>query len=131
VIPTELGNIGLSICYDVRFPLLYQRLVEKGAQILTVPSAFTVPTGKDHWHPLLKARAIETQCYLLAPAQDGKHDPAGLRHSYGHSLIADPWGTVLSECGDGPGLCLAEIDLGRVQKLRQAMPVQAHRQPLG
>lgn len=131
VVPTALGRIGLSICYDLRFPLLYQRLVEMGAEILTVPSAFTLQTGKDHWHPLLRARAIETQCYLLAPAQDGKHDSAGLRHSYGHSLIADPWGTVLAECGDGPGLCLAEVNLERLATLRRAMPVQAHRQPLG
>lgn len=129
VVDTELGKIGLSICYDVRFPLLYQKLVERGAEILTVPSAFTLQTGKDHWHPLLRARAIETQCYLLAAAQDGKHD--GNRHSYGHSLIADPWGTVLAECGDGPGLCIAEIDLQKVRAVRQAMPVQAHRLLLG
>lgn len=131
VVSTELGKIGLSICYDLRFPLLYQRLVEMGAEILTVPSAFTLQTGKDHWHPLLRARAIEAQSYLLAPAQDGKHDTSGLRHSYGHSLIADPWGTVLAECGDGPGLCLAEVDLARVTRVRRAMPVQAHRRPLG
>ncbi|HNC99130.1 MAG TPA: nitrilase-related carbon-nitrogen hydrolase, partial [Myxococcota bacterium] len=125
-----LGRIGLSICYDLRFPLLYQKLVEKGAEILMVPSAFTLQTGKDHWHPLLRARAIESQCYLLAPAQEGPHDSGGLRHSYGHSLILDPWGTVLAECGEGPGLCLAEIDLARLQKIRRAIPVRQHQVPL-
>ena len=130
VVPTALGRIGLSICYDLRFPLLYQKLVEKGAEILMVPSAFTLQTGKDHWHPLLRARAIESQCYLLAPAQEGPHDSGGLRHSYGHSLILDPWGTVLAECGEGPGLCLAEIDLARLQKIRRAIPVRQHQVPL-
>jgi predicted amidohydrolase len=126
VVPTALGQLGLSICYDLRFPLLTQRLVEKGAEILMVPSAFTLQTGKDHWHPLLRARAIESQCYLMAPAQEGPHDSGGLRHSYGHSLIIDPWGTVLAECGEGPGLCLAEIDLERVRKIRRAIPVRQH-----
>ena len=123
VAATELGVIGLSICFDLRFPMLYHQLVAMGAQILMVPSAFTVQTGKDHWHPLLRARAIETQSFLLAPAQDGKHDAGGLRHSYGHSMIVDPWGCVLAECGDGPGLCLAEVDLQRVARVRRAIPM--------
>ena len=126
-VQTPLGCIGLSICYDLRFPELYRRLVDAGAEILTVPSAFTLQTGKDHWHPLLRARAIECQAWVLAPAQEGRHDDAGLRHSYGHALIADPWGTVVGECGDGEGFCLAEIDLGRVRRVRAAMPVSTHR----
>lgn len=124
---TELGPIGLSICYDLRFPGLYQKLVDDGAQILTVPSAFTLTTGKDHWYPLLRARAIETQCYVLAPAQFGRHDDGGLRQSYGHSMIVDPWGQVLATAPEGPGFALAAIDLERVAKVRQAIPVQQHR----
>ena len=126
-VPTPLGVIGLSICYDLRFPELYRKLVDAGAEILTVPSAFTLQTGKDHWHPLLRARAIECQSWVLAPAQEGRHDDQGLRHSYGHALIADPWGTVVAECGDGEGFCLAEIDLERVRRVRAAIPVEQHR----
>lgn len=126
-VATPLGVIGLSICYDLRFPELYRKLVDAGAEILTVPSAFTLQTGKDHWHPLLRARAIENQAWVLAPAQEGRHDDQGLRHSYGHSLIADPWGTVVAECGDGEGFCLAEIDLERVRRVRAALPVAQHR----
>lgn len=124
---TALGSLGLSICYDLRFPELYRALVDRGAQILTVPAAFTLDTGKDHWHALLRARAIETQCWVLAPGQWGRHNDRGLRRSYGHSVIVDPWGTVVAECGDGEGLCLAEIDLGRVRTVRQGMPVGQHR----
>jgi predicted amidohydrolase len=126
-VPTPLGIIGLSICYDLRFPELYRKLVDKGAEVLMVPSAFTLHTGKDHWHALLRARAIECQAWVLAPAQEGRHDDAGLRHSYGHALIADPWGTVVGECGDGEGFALAEIDLERVRRIRRAMPVDQHR----
>jgi predicted amidohydrolase len=124
---TELGTLGLSVCYDLRFPELYAALVKKGAQILTVPSAFTLMTGKDHWHALLRARAIETQCYVLAPAQSGKHDDQGLRHSYGHSLVIDPWGQVVASASDGPGIALAEIDLDRVARVRRQIPVAEHR----
>lgn len=127
VVPTPLGVLGLSICYDLRFPELYRKLVDAGAEVLTVPSAFTLHTGRDHWHPLLRARAIECQAYVLAPAQEGRHDDQGIRHSYGHSLIVDPWGTVVAECADGEGFCLAEIDLERVRRVRRAMPVGAHR----
>lgn len=127
VADTPLGRIGLSICYDIRFPELYAALVARGAEVLTVPSAFTVPTGAAHWHTLLRARAIEAQAWVLAPAQEGRHDPAGARQSYGHSLIVDPWGVVVAERGEGPGLALAEIDLARVHQVRAAMPVAAHR----
>jgi predicted amidohydrolase len=124
---TELGTVGLTVCYDLRFPELYAALVRKGAQILTVPSAFTLMTGKDHWYALLRARAIETQCYVIAPAQSGKHDDRGLRHSYGHSLVIDPWGQVIGSASDGPGLALAEIDLERVARVRRQIPVSEHR----
>ncbi len=124
---TPLGHIGLSICYDLRFAELYRALVDRGADILAVPSAFTLTTGKDHWHTLLRARAIETQCWLLAPAQWGMHDPEGKRVSYGHSVIVDPWGCVVADKGHGVGLCLAEIDLERVREVRRAIPVRDHR----
>ncbi|MGB6334558.1 MAG: nitrilase-related carbon-nitrogen hydrolase, partial [Thermoanaerobaculia bacterium] len=109
------------------FPELYRRLVTEGAEILTVPSAFTLTTGKDHWEVLVRARAIENQCYVLAPAQFGKHDDEGLRESYGHAMIVDPWGHVVTMVADGPGIGLAEIDLDRVRQTRQAMPVDSHR----
>jgi predicted amidohydrolase len=127
VVPTELGNIGLSICYDLRFPALYAQLVKQGADLITVPSAFTLTTGKDHWHALLRARAIETQCWVLAPGQWGQHDEKGQRQSYGHSLIVDPWGNVSADKGQGEGICLAEIDLDRITQVRKAIPVQAHK----
>jgi len=127
VADTPLGRIGLSICYDLRFPELYRRLVDQGAQILMIPSAFTLATGKDHWEPLLRARAIENQCYVLAPAQHGRHDDGGLRESWGHAMIVDPWGLPLATAADGPGLALAEIDLDRVERVRRAIPVSANR----
>lgn len=129
---TPLGTLGLSICFDVRFPAQYAQLVERGATVLSVPSAFTVPTGKDHWHLLLRARAVESQAYVLAPAQDGPHDQAGpggqaLRQSYGHSLIVDPWGCVLADAGEGnpEGLALAELDPGLVARVRAGMPLRS------
>ena len=124
---TPLAAFGLSICYDLRFGELYRRLRRAGAQVLTVPSAFTATTGKDHWEPLLRARAIETQCFVVAAAQTGRHDDRGLRHSHGHSMIVDPWGHVLSRVGDGPGIATAEIDLERVESVRRAIPVEQHR----
>jgi len=127
VADTPLGRIGMSICYDLRFGELYRKMVDQGAQILLVPSAFTLATGKDHWEPLLRARAIESQCYVMAAAQHGEHDDAGLKASYGHALIADPWGLVVARASDGPGLALAEIDLGRAERIRQAIPVRQHR----
>ncbi len=125
VADTPVGRLGLSICYDLRFPELYRRLVDAGAEIIAVPSAFTMTTGRDHWHVLLRGRAIETQCFVLAPAQEGAHGHG--RQSYGHSLVVDPWGTVLAECADGPGIALAEIDAARVRDIRAAMPVARHR----
>ncbi len=117
----------MTVCYDLRFPEIYRLLVDQGAEILTIPSAFTLMTGKDHWYPLLRARAIENQAYVIAPAQSGKHDDEGLRHSYGHSLIVDPWGQVVATASEGPGVALAEIDLQMVAKTRAAMPVRDHR----
>ncbi|MBI5514345.1 MAG: carbon-nitrogen hydrolase family protein [Deltaproteobacteria bacterium] len=122
---TPVGRLGLSICYDLRFPELYRRLVDQGATVLTVPAAFTVPTGKDHWHVLLRARAIESQCHLLAAAQWGSHGNG--RTTYGHALIVDPWGTVLAECGDGEGIALAELDQSRTERVRATLPSLRHR----
>ncbi len=127
VVETELGRLGLSICYDLRFPGLYQRLRDEGAEILNVPSAFTATTGRDHWEPLLRARAIENQCWVLAPAQVGRHDDLGLRESHGHAAILDPWGRIVAMTADGPGLALAEVELERVRQVRRAMPVSEHR----
>jgi predicted amidohydrolase len=125
VVETPAGRLGLSICYDVRFPELYRKLVDQGATLLAVPAAFTVPTGRDHWHVLLRARAIEAQCYVIAPAQWGSHGHG--RTTYGHALICDPWGTVIAECGDGEGIAMAEIDPGRVANVRAQLPSLRHR----
>ena len=127
VAATPLGRLGLTICYDLRFAELYRRLADLGADVLTVPSAFTLATGKDHWEPLLRARAIENQCWVLAPAQHGRHDDGGLRESYGHAMIVDSWGLPVAEASDGPGLAIAEIDLERSQRVRRAIPVRQHR----
>lgn len=125
VAATPFGGVGLSVCYDLRFPELYRRLVARGAQYLVVPAAFTLHTGKDHWHVLLRARAIENQCFVLASAQQGRHSPS--RQTYGHSLIIDPWGTVLAECPDGEGVAVAELDLSAQQRIRQELPALQHR----
>ena len=127
VAATPLGRIGLSICYDLRFPELYRKLRAERAELLTVPSAFTLTTGKDHWHALLRARAIEDQCYVFAPAQFGRHDDSELRESYGHAMIVDPWGHVVAMASDAPGVALAEIDLERLRTIRRNMPVEEHR----
>lgn len=121
---TGLGKIGLSICYDVRFAHLYRALAQKGAQILAVPAAFTVPTGEAHWEVLLRARAIETGSFVIAPAQTGQHH--GGRRTYGHSMIISPWGKVLAEAGTEPGIVYAEIDLAEVDKARAAIPALLH-----
>ena len=134
VVTVDAGfaRLGLSICYDLRFGELYRELVLRGAEVLLVPSAFTLTTGRDHWEPLLRARAIETQCYVLAPAQWGSHDDRGLKESFGHAMIVDPWGHVVAMAPDGPGIALAEFDRERVARVRHGMPVAAHRRlPLG
>jgi predicted amidohydrolase len=125
VAETPLGRFGLSICYDVRFPELYRQLaLDGGAEVLLVPAAFTAHTGAAHWHTLLRARAIENQCYLIAAAQHGRHNPA--RESYGHSLILDPWGTILAEVENGDGVAVADIDLAQLSTVRQQMPCHQH-----
>jgi predicted amidohydrolase len=125
VAETPWGGLGLSICYDIRFPELYRALAAGGARMVAVPSAFTVETGKDHWHVLLRARAIENQVFLLAPAQFGVHGPN--RSSYGHALVIDPWGVVLAECGDHDGVALARLDFDYQDRVRTALPVLGHR----
>lgn len=125
VAETPWGGLGLSICYDLRFPELYRALASGGARIVAVPSAFTAETGKDHWHVLLRARAIENQVFLLAPAQFGAH--GANRRSYGHALVVDPWGVVLAECGDHDGFALARLDFDYQDEVRTALPVLTHR----
>ncbi len=117
--------LGMTICYDVRFPELFRRLVDQGARVVTVPSAFTLTTGKDHWHVLLRARAIENQVFVLAPAQHGKH-PKG-RQTYGKSLICDPWGDVLAQCAEGEGTCVASLDFEHQDRVRASLPSLLHR----
>jgi len=126
---SPLGVLGLTTCYDVRFPELYAELVKKGAQIMLVPSAFTIPTGSAHWHILLRARAIETQCYVLAAAQVGRHNEK--RESYGHTLAVNAWGEVVADAKEtlGPTVISCDIDLiTQIEQLRQRMPIQKHRE---
>lgn len=126
VVSTPIGRVGMAVCYDVRFPELFRVLETQGAEVLSLPSAFTAPTGRAHWELLLRARAVENLCYVLAPAQSGIH-PNG-RETWGDSLIVDPWGQVLSRVTDaGPGLAVAEIDRTVQQELRERFPVLSHR----
>ncbi len=127
VVDTPWGKIGLTICYDMRFPHLYRALAKAGASIIAVPAAFTVPTGQAHWHVLLRARAIETGAFILAPAQCGEHD--GNRKTFGHSLIIDPWGKILAESGDKTGVIVAELDLNKVSESRRMLPSLQHDRP--
>ncbi len=122
-----LCKVGLSICYDVRFPELYRHLAAAGADLLMIPAAFTAFTGKDHWQVLLQARAIENTAYVLAPAQTGLH--YGRRQSYGHAMVIDPWGTVLADAGVAPGLAVAPVDPGHGARVRAQMPSLQHRRP--
>jgi predicted amidohydrolase len=125
LVDTPMGRIGLSICYDLRFPELYRRLLDGGAELLTVPSAFTKVTGEAHWEVLLRARAIENQCYVLAANHGGVHN--AMRETFGHSMIVDPWGRILAEVEEGEGFACADIDLEALHELRAKMPVQSHR----
>jgi predicted amidohydrolase len=118
-------GVGLSVCYDLRFPELYRMLVRAGADLILVPAAFTLHTGKDHWHVLLRARAIESQCFVAAAAQWGRH-PLG-RTTYGHALVADPWGTVIAECSDGVGFALGSVDPRLIASVRASLPCLKHR----
>ncbi len=125
---TEFGRAGLSICYDLRFPELYRALAVQGATILFVPAAFRYETGVDHWHPLLRARAIEDQAFVVSSAQWGTWGPSGReRRNFGHSLVADPWGRVVAEAADGVGVTLAELDLDEVGRVREMLPALRHR----
>ena len=125
VADTEVGRLGLSICYDLRFPELYRRLAAQGATLLAVPAAFTLMTGKDHWEVLLRARAIENQCYLLAPAQGGRHSPQ--RVTWGHAMVVDPWGLVTARASEGEGLAVAAMDDGLLARIRRDLPCLQHR----
>ncbi|NQU63383.1 MAG: carbon-nitrogen hydrolase family protein [SAR324 cluster bacterium] len=120
-----IGTVGLSICYDIRFPVQYQTLTDAGAEIIFVPAAFTVPTGKAHWLTLLQARAIENQVFIIAPAQFGKHSQT--KESFGNSVLIDPWGEILARAADGEGIITGEIDLKKLQETRSRMPVLNHK----
>jgi len=128
LVDTPVGRLGLSICYDLRFPDLYQALVEAGAELISVPAAFTQVTGAAHWEVLLRARAIETQCYLLAADQGGVHNPR--RETFGHSMVVDPWGRTLECLAGGEGVLCAEVDRAMIADLRAKMPLRAHRRAL-
>ena len=124
VVETPFGKIGLSVCYDLRFGALYRALAHAGAELITIPAAFTQTTGEAHWHTLVRARAIETGAWVIAPNQCGHH--ADKRYSYGHSLIVDPWGEVVADGGAEPGVIFADIDLARVATARSRIPVLAN-----
>jgi predicted amidohydrolase len=126
---TPVGTLGLSICYDLRFPALFARLAEAGADLIAVPAAFTVPTGRAHWEVLLRARAIEAGLFVVAAAQSGHHEDG--RNTYGHSLVVDPWGDVLLDMAEGSGVGFAEIELSRITEVRGRLPVLSHRRPIG
>jgi predicted amidohydrolase len=125
---TPVGKLGLTICYDLRFPGLFARLAEADADVIAVPAAFTVPTGMAHWHVLLRARAIEAGLFVVAAAQVGHHEDG--RNTFGHSLVADPWGDVLLDMGDKQGVGFADIDLKRISDVRARIPALSHRRPI-
>ena len=124
VIDTPVGKVGLTICYDLRFAEIHAKLVDLGAQIIVNGSAFTRTTGQAHWHTLLRARAIETQCYILAASHGGQHDH---RQTFGHSMIIDPWGEIIVELDEGPGIAVARVNLEHLQSVRAAFPLQSQR----
>jgi deaminated glutathione amidase len=128
VADTPLGKLGLSICYDLRFPALFAALSGAGATVLAIPAAFTVPTGQAHWHILMRARAIENACFVVAAAQTGHHENG--RDTYGHSLVVGPWGDVFLDMGDQPGVGFCEIDPAQIDDVRMRVPVIAHRRPI-
>ena len=125
---TPVGRLGLTICYDLRFPALFARLAEGAAQVIGVPAAFTVPTGRAHWHVLLRARAIEAGLFVIAAAQSGRHQDG--RETYGHSLVVDPWGEVLLDMAEGSGVAFADIDLDRIAQVRGRVPALDHRRTI-
>jgi deaminated glutathione amidase len=125
VAETPLCRLGLTVCYDLRFPELYRRLSSEGADVLCIPSAFTLYTGKDHWEVLVRARAIENLAYVLAPAQVGRHSPS--RVTFGNAMIVDPWGVVLARCPDGEGVCVAPVRRERLEQVRRELPALQHR----
>ena len=124
VVQTPLGLMGLAICYDMRFPDLFSAYAKSGVDIITLPSAFTVPTGEAHWHVLLRARAIESAAFVIAAAQCGVHEDG--RQTYGHSLVVDPWGTILCDMGSAPGLAYVDLDLDALNRVRKQIPVHAN-----
>lgn len=128
-VDTPWGRLGLAVCYDLRFPDLFRALSDAGATMLSLPAAFTVPTGQAHWHVLLRARAIEAACWMIAAAQTGRHEDG--RATYGHSLAIDPWGQVILDMEEGTGLGYAEIDPARIEDVRSRIPVLDHRRPIG
>ncbi|MCW8919828.1 MAG: carbon-nitrogen hydrolase family protein [Gammaproteobacteria bacterium] len=125
VVDTPFGKLGMAVCYDLRFPGLFRSLVDQGAEIITIPSAFTAITGKAHWEVLLRARAIENQCYVVAAAQGGYH--ANGRETYGNSMLIDPWGQVVERLARGSGVVVGEINLERLRDIRRSFPVLEHR----
>lgn len=128
LVDTPIGALGLSICYDLRFPALYQALSVADATVLAIPAAFTRPTGAAHWHVLMRARAIESSAFVVAAAQTGEHEDG--RATYGHSLVVDPWGDVLLDMGEARGVGFAELDTGRIADVRSRIPVIEHRRPI-
>jgi predicted amidohydrolase len=125
VATTPLGRVGLTVCYDLRFPELYRKLADLGAEIVTIPAAFTLYTGKDHWEVLVRARAVENLCYVMAPAQVGRH--SANRVTFGNAMIVDPWGVVLARCPDGEGVCVAPFRRSRLEQVRAELPALTHR----
>ena len=125
VVETPIGKLGLAVCYDMRFPELFRVMSRQGAEMFVVPSAFTVPTGRAHWETLLRARAIENQCYVIAAAQGGLHENG--RRTFGHSLIVDPWGEVLALREEGEGVVMAQLDVARIAAVRAQLPALTHR----